>query len=252
MTRDLTAVELARFGRDGYLVVPDAVDPADLAPVDDEVDRTIADVPPDEGHGVGQQAWFRPIARLPRAAALLRSGPLAIAEQLVAPHRLEFAFDHVQLAITVPPWSHVPGGPHIDGHGPGPDPPASFTLLAGILLTDQTEPATGNLWVWPGSHLAHADLFRARGVDALRATHGHATLLEAPPALGAPRPVLGRRGDLVLAHFLLGHNKGGNEGSATRRTLYYRLASEGHRDRWADTFVDPWTEYPPVRAALTA
>ena len=28
---------------------------------------------------------------------------------------------------------------------------------------------------------------------------------------------------------------------------YYRLAAEGHAGRWADTFLDPLTEYPSLR-----
>ena len=61
--------------------------------------------------------------------------------------------------------------------------------------------------------------------------------------LRAAEPVLGRRGDLLLAHFLLGHDKGGNTASHERRTIYHRLAVPGHADRWEDTFLDAWTEY---------
>ena len=58
-----------------------------------------------------------------------------------------------------------------------------------------------------------------------------------------------RRGDLLLAHFLLGHNKGGNLASHVRRTIYYRLAVSGHPARWEQTFLEPWTEYGPVVSA---
>jgi hypothetical protein len=62
--------------------------------------------------------------------------------------------------------------------------------------------------------------------------------------------IIGKRGDLLLAHFLLGHNKGGNMASHSRRTIYYRLAVPGHAAYWESTFLDPWTEYAPVRHAL--
>jgi hypothetical protein len=39
-------------------------------------------------------------------------------------------------------------------------------------------------------------------------------------------------------------------GARTRRTIYYRLAVNGHADHWESTFLDAWTEYPPVRRAL--
>src|SRR5207302_78793 len=164
--------------------------------------------------GPGQNAWFPPRSRLPKWEEVLRGSlALQIAGGLVAPNTLDHAFDHIQVATTVPGWSHIPGGPHIDGHGPGQDPPASFTLLAGVLLTDQQDAESGNLWVWPGSHLHHECLFHERGTSVLHQTGGHSSLLEPPPALNPPVPITGGRGDLLLAHFLLGHNKGGNTGS---------------------------------------
>jgi len=247
----LTDDDLRRFAADGYLVVRDVVGEALLGPADAEIDELVADAPPHEGdRGPGQSAWFPPRRRLPRCDDMLRRSPaLEIAEELVSPYVLDHAFDHIQVATTVSPWAHVPGGPHIDGHGPGQDPPASFTMLAGVLLTEQHESQSGNLWVWPGSHLDHERLFHERGTRVLRDTGGHSTLLLPPPRLNPPVAITGGRGDLVLAHFLLGHNKGGNTASHDRRTVYYRLALPGHPDRWEQTFLDAWIEYPAVRRA---
>ena len=245
----LSEGDLQQFARDGYLVVPEVVPERLLHAADDEIDQLIAEMTPHEGDGgPGQSAWFPPRQRLPRCDDALRDSPaLAIAEELVGPNHLDHRFDHIQVAITVPPWSHVPGGPHIDGHGGDQQPPGSFTMLAGILLTDQHDPMSGNLWVWPGSHLAHEQLFRERGTKVLQQTFGHSTLLDPPAPLGAPVPITGGRGDLVLAHFLLGHNKGGNTAPHVRRTIYYRLAVPGHPQRWEQTFLDAWTEYPLIR-----
>jgi hypothetical protein len=121
-------------------------------------------------------------------------------------------------------------------------------MLAAIYLCDESLPDSGNLWVWPGSHLIHQRTSAARGVDVLRDVSGHAALLDPPVAFGTGRPALACRGDLLLAHYLLGHNIGGNTSDLVRRILYFRLAAAGHRDRWADTFVDPMTEYQPLRA----
>jgi hypothetical protein len=71
------------------------------------------------------------------------------------------------------------------------------------------------------------------------AVSGHAAMLEPPVWFGPGEPLLAQRGDLLLAHYLLGHNVGGNTTTATRRMPYYRLAAEGNADRWADTFLDP-------------
>jgi hypothetical protein len=246
--------DLRRFAEEGFLVIPNVVPEWLLADADTEVDRLIEDSPPTEGTGgPGPNLWFPARERLPRCDAALRASPAwAIAEELVAPLCLDHAFDHIQVATTVAPYSHVPGGPHIDGHGAGPDPPASFTLLAGVLLTDQRATQSGNLWVWPGSHLDHQRLFEERGTRALQPTGGHSTLLDPPATLHQAVEVRGQRGDLLLAHYLLGHNKGGNAGPHVRRTIYYRLAVPGHAERWESTFLDPWAEYEPVRRALEA
>jgi hypothetical protein len=247
----LAPSDLDRFARDGYLVVPGVVAEPLLAAADEEIDRLLGAVDPDEGDGgPGPNLWFVPRDRLPAAVAVLvHSAALEVALELVAPFGLAHASGHVQVATTVPPYRHVPAGPHVDGHGPGQHPPGSFTLLAGVLFTDQRGAQSGNLWVWPGSHLAHARLFAERGTTVLEETGGHPTLLAPPPELGSPVEVRGGRGDLVLAHYLVGHNKGGNTAAWVRRTLYYRLAVPGHAARWESTFLDPFTEYPALRGA---
>jgi hypothetical protein len=75
----------------------------------------------------------------------------------------------------------------------------------------------GNLWVWPGSHRAGAAYLREHGPDAL--------LEIAHPAypMAAPQRVVGRAGDLYLAHYLLGHNMGGNLSSEVRRVVYFSV-----------------------------
>src|SRR5262245_28717090 len=143
----MTDDNLRQFASDGYLVLRELVPESLLAAADAEIDEFIAETEPDEGdRGAGQNAWFPARSRLPRCDDVLRKSPaLAIAQELVSPNTIDHAFDHIQVATTVPPWSHIPGGPHIDGHGPGQDPPHSFTMLVGVLLTDQHETQSGNL-----------------------------------------------------------------------------------------------------------
>jgi hypothetical protein len=251
----LTEEDLARFGRDGYLVLRDAVPEALLAAADAEVDDLVAtvDAPPAERpDGTGCRPWFGTVAGLPRCADLLhRSRAVEVARELVAPQPIDIAFDTVQVATTIPPWPHIPGAPHIDGHhDPTAERPGSFTMLAGVALTDQRSPQSGNLWVWPGSHLGHQALFRERGTRVLGPVAGHAVWLDPPLDQGPGTELLMGRGDVVLSHFLLGHNKGGNTSPVVRRTIYFRMQVPGHVDRWEATFLDPWTEYAPVRAAL--
>jgi len=243
----LSGEQLRRFGEDGYLVVPGIVPEHLLAAVDQEVDALLAADPPPAGT-VGKHFWFLPPGRLPATDAALRhSGALDVAGELVAPHAFDHALDHIQIALNYPPKAHRPGGPHLDGHRPEQDRPDSFTMLAAIYLVDEQEPEAGNLWVWPGSHLDHQRLFQERGARALLPVSGHSGFLEPPVPLREGAPVMGRRGDLLLAHFLLGHNTGGNTTDRVRRIAYYRLGCEGHASRWEDTFLDAFTEYAPVR-----
>ena len=204
---------------------------------------------------VGKHFWFLPPSQLPAAdAALTRSGALAIAEELVAPDSLALILDHIQIALNIPPYDHRPGGPHIDGHvrqQPDQVAPYSFTLLAGIFLSDETEIDQGSVWVWPGSHLVHQQLFHDRGTDVLMQTGGHITMLAATRRHSADRcRCSGSAATCSLAHFLLGHNTGGNLSPTTRRMLYYRLGCPDHASRWEATFLDAFTEYAPVRRAL--
>lgn len=235
-----------RFAEDGYLLLPGIVEEALLDSADVELDAAFA-ARPAAAAAPGPAFLFLPPAELPAAdGTLRRSGALDVAAGLVAPYTIDHALDHIQLALNIPPYPHRPGAPHIDGHRPG-EPVSSFTMLAAIFLGDESAPDRGNLWVWPGSHLGHQQLFRERGPEALVPAGGHAALLDPPVWFGRGCPLLARRGDLLLAHFLLGHNIGGNTSPTTRRVLYYRLAAEGHAARWADTFTDAFTEYPSLR-----
>jgi ectoine hydroxylase-related dioxygenase (phytanoyl-CoA dioxygenase family) len=247
----LSVEQLRRFGEDGYLVVAGVVSESLLTAVDEEIDALLAADPPPPGT-VGWHSWLLPRGRLPAAdAALRRSGALDVASELVAPLALDHALYHTQIVLNYPPKAHQPDGPHLDGYGPEWDRPASFTMLAGIYLVDEQEPQAGNLWVWPGSHLDHQRLFQERGARALEAVSGHSRLLEPPLPLREGVPVMARRGDLLLAHYLLGHNSGGNTTDRVRRIAYYRLACEDHESRWEDTFLDAFAEYAPVRQQLT-
>ncbi len=249
----LTDNQLREFGERGYLVIPGVVEESFLAAADAEIDALL-DADPIPAGTEGKHFWFLRPEELPAAlAALDGSGARSIAEELTAPHPLRLILNHIQVALNIPPYAHRPGGPHIDGHvrqHPGQQAPDSFTLLAGIFLTDETEVDMGSVWVWPGSHFVHRQLFHARGTDILMTTGGHITMLPDPPVLGPQVPALGRRGDLLLTHFLLGHNTGGNLTTTTRRMLYYRLGCPDHRTRWSTTFLDPLTEYEPVRRAM--
>jgi hypothetical protein len=243
----LTRKQKRSFAKQGYLVVTQAVPRRLVGDARREVESLVAREPPATDH-LGPHSYFL-AGDLPGAfrALLFESPALSAAESLIAPGRFE-APDHVQLSLNVPPFDHRPGGPHVDGLAP-PEPdgrPGTFTLLAGIFLTDQVSEEMGNLWVWPGSHHNAAGYFREHGADALLSSAPYPRV-----ELPEPRQVVGRAGDLLLTHYLLGHNIGGNTSRLTREVIYFRLRREGHRLHWRESVRDPLFEFGPVREAVS-
>ncbi|CAO5186625.1 Phytanoyl-CoA dioxygenase family protein [Frankia sp. AiPs1] len=237
---------LREFAERGFVMVPGAVPARLVAEASQVVDGLVAADPPAPDVR-GPHNYFPTAAAAPSLGALLTgSGAFALAETLTGPGTLVPPWQ-VQVALNIPPFPHRPGMHHLDGVGPDlPDGrPGTFTLLAGVLLTDQPDDDGGNLWVWPGTHLTHAEYFRTHGPDALIAAGGYP-----PIPLPEPEQIRGRAGDLLLAHYLLGHNIGGNTSARTRRAAYYRIKRHGHDARWPDVLRDPWLEYDGIRAAV--
>jgi Phytanoyl-CoA dioxygenase (PhyH) len=245
----LTQAQREAFAERGYLVVPGLVTSPDQERAGAEADRLIAAAPPPDGQVGHHFYWPRPAGSPMLFDFLTRDGGvLDAAAELTGPPGLEVAFDQAQVALNIPPHPHRPGRPHIDGYQAGQTVPGTFTMLAGLLLSDQLTDDGGNLWVWPGTHRRHAAFFAeygaGHGAEAFAAAAGY-------PDVELPEPVQihGRRGDVLLAHYLLGHNIGGNRTERTRRALYWRLRAPGHVGRWADCLTDPWREYDSIRPA---
>jgi len=241
----LTAEQTREFAARGFLLLPQAVPSGTLERASAYIDGLIAAEPP--GAGVrGPHNYFRETEHSPELRALLTdSQALSLAEQLTGPGTLVQPWQ-AQVALNVPPAPDRPGWHHIDGSPPDADGrPGTFTLLVGVLMSDQLTPESGNLWVWPGTHLIHAAYFREHGPEAFFAANGY-------PPISPPQPeqVCGRAGDLLLAHYLLGHNIGGNTAAATRRAVYFRVKRRGHDPRWREFLRDPWLDYDVVREVM--
>ena len=155
-----------------------------------------------------------------------------------------------QVALSFPADGGMdkrPPHPHLDGlytpdNGVPQGSVLSFTMLAGIVLSDVTTPDAGNLVAWPGSHRVLEAYFRERGPKSL---------LAGMPGidLGEPEPVLARAGDVVLCHYQLAHAAGPNTSPHVRYAVYFRLKRRGHdRQRW-ECLTDVWREWPALRAA---
>lgn len=245
----LSEKQLSEFGERGYLVIPNVVEPDIMDRARRRIDDTVDADPPAEGH-TGHHFYFLNDEDEPALIAPLTAtgtegaSSFAHAEALTAPGALEQLWQ-IQVALNIPPFSHRPGRPHIDAQNSEPTPgvvPNTFTLLAGVFVTDQLNQDSGNLWIWPGTHLTHAEYFQQNGVE----------MFCAYPDIELPEPVqvTARAGDLLLAHYLLGHNIGGNTSERTRRMLYYRISARGHVDQPERILTEPWYEYDAVRAQL--
>ncbi len=235
--------QLREFAERGYVVIPQVI-PADvLAAATRTIDAIVTAKPPAE-EVRGQHFYFPEAAKVPSLAALLTGTPAwSCAESLTGgAGTLEVPWQ-VQVALNIPPFPHRPGRPHIDGYPPlSNGRPGTFTMLAGVLMSDQEGQDGGNLWTWPGTHLTHARYFDEHGPDAFLAAKGYP-----PVELPEPTQVSGRPGDLLLAHYLLGHNIGGNISDSTRRCVYFRIRHHDHDRNWREALRDAWTEYPPIR-----
>jgi hypothetical protein len=234
--------QTSQFAERGFVLVPQVVPSGVLERANQRIDEIVSADPPAADRR-GKHFYFLPASAEPALlATLTRSAAFGLAGELAGPGTLEVP-EQVQVALNIPPYPHRPGGPHIDtGHAEPTGEPVSgtFTLLAGILMTDQLTENSGNLWVWPGTHLAHAAYFRERGPQMFCAYP--------PIALPEPEQVTGRAGDLLLSHYLLGHNIGGNYRSEqTRRALYFRVSAANHASRQNEFLQDPWLEYQPLR-----
>jgi len=138
------------------------------------------------------------------------------------------------------------GRAHIDGlYSPTNGVPAgkifNFTALACVLLSDLPEEFAGNFTVWPGSHLVHERHFREHGAEAL--------LKEPRLELGAAKQITGKAGDVILAHYLLGHTVSANCSPHIRYAIFFRLESTAFTDvNRLGAVTDAWRDWAGLRA----
>jgi hypothetical protein len=261
----ITAADLAAFREQGFVVIRDVIDDRHLALGRRTVAAMLMAQPPAAGQTGPYFLWTR-FAVPPESSQLTmadehagcppvgdhgllrfyrQTGIGELAAGLLRPDLPPDQPDFAQLATTIPPWPHRPGGPHVDGISP-PSPdgtPGTFSLLAGAWLTDHSEANQGNLWVWPGTHLRFGAYLACHGPDALSRLHPEPY---PPVELGEPVQVTGPAGSVLFAHYLLAHNIGGHDGPSgapMRQVVYYRLQAAGHRARWRAAVTDPLAEF---------
>ncbi len=246
---EITEQHRAAFREQGFVVIPGVLDDARLASGRELAAALLAAEPPAAELTGPYFLWprFGPAGH-PLLDFYRESGIERLAAGLLRPDLAVREPDFAQLATTIPPWPHRPGGPHVDGLPPKPPDgrPGTFSLLAGIWLTDQSRPHQGNLWTWPGTHLRFGAYLAERGADALGRVEEMGPGPYPDVELGEPVQATGPAGSVLFAHYLLAHNIGGHDGPAEagpRLTVYYRLEADGHRERWREAVTSPLLEF---------
>jgi hypothetical protein len=154
-----------------------------------------------------------------------------------------------QIALRFPVME-APGKmyPHIDGmYNPGnrvqKGTLETFTMLAGVLLSDVPNQYWGNFTAWPGSHHFLEDYFRKHGVDAISN--------ELPPLKASDaHQIIGKAGDVILCHYQLAHTVAINVSPYVRYAVFFRLKHTEHAEHRPKVLTDIWMEWPGIREIL--
>jgi Phytanoyl-CoA dioxygenase (PhyH) len=125
----------------------------------------------------------------------------------------------------------IPPEPHIDGFSSGLNgldegKVYNHTVTVGVFLTLTTTEFAGNFTVWPGSHHVYERYFREQGPRAMSAPLPN-------PEIGQPVQLMCGVGDVVLAHYQLGHSAAVNTSHVDRIAIFFRVWLRAvELDRW--------------------
>lgn len=145
---------------------------------------------------------------------------------------------------------------HLDGIPPYPERLDSFAGLAIALLSDLPEPWMGNFTVAPGSHRQLEKVFQQRGLEIITQAKAEKRaqvyqLLEYGDDIGPmaqPRQITGKAGDVILAHYQLGHAPALNLSCEIRYAVIYRLYPKlyawDHTERNIARMTNIWLDWP--------
>ena len=112
----------------------------------------------------------------------------------------------------------------------------NHTVTVGVFLTPTRNAFAGNFTVWPGSHHVYEHYFRERGPRAMSEPMP-------TPEIGEPVQLMCEVGDVVLAHYQLGHNAAVNTSDFDRIAIFFRIflrAMESNRWHYLTNIWEGW------------
>ena len=234
---------------DGFVVVPGVVSKIQVDRALKSVNHSLGDkgMHPDELNALRSQSYCKEIQDSREIKGLFDETPtLSLAESAIGVGKIKPVWGG-QIALRFPSHQDPPSVPraHIDGiysphNGVKKGEISNFTALVCVLLSDLPEANAGNFTVWPGSHLKYESHFKEHGADAL---------LAGMPAIdiGEPTQVTGKAGDIVIAHYLLGHSVASNVSANIRYAIFFRLQHTLHDEQKWESMTDAWLEWEGIK-----
>jgi len=243
---EITGLQKQTLSKDGYAVlpglVPEKLTNVALRAINHSIGKGIdpKDVPTFRAN-----SYCPELRNSPPIIDLLHKTPLwKIAESLVGKGKLRLA-GPPQIALRFPAME-TPGElhPHLDGmYSPNnrvrKGTIQSFTMLAGVFLSNIPNNFWGNFCVWPGTHRLFAEYFQANGTESL---------LNGLPPIEMPEPeqILAQTGDGLICHYQLAHTVVQNVSPYVRYAIFFRLAHKDHESRKKEALTNPWLEWTGI------
>jgi hypothetical protein len=249
----LSHAQKQAFFEQGYVRIPGVVPPVMVQQALKAIHHSLGyeGIPPDQLVTLRSRSYCPEIQHSPVITDLLNKTPAwEYAESLVGTDNLQ-PVTSGQIALRFPVWQDppTPPKPHIDGvHSPHNGVPEgvlwNFTMLASVLLSDVAESYAGNFTVWPGTHQLYEAYFRQKGPQSL---------IEGMPPIELPEPVqlTGKAGDVILAHYQLGHAAAMNVSHAIRYAIFFRLKHIHHDDAKWEVMTDIWKQWDGMRVFVS-
>ena len=244
----LTKLQKQQFFEQGFLHIPGVVPRVMVDEALRAINHSLGEgLPAEDIQKTRAQTYCRELTQLPVISDLLNGTPaFSLAESAIEPGRVRRS-NSGQIALRFPSFQDPPQPPggHVDGmHTPTNGVPkgtiGNFSMLVGVLLSDLPAPFCGNFTVFPGTHHQFEKYWQEQGAESL---------LEGMPKVQMPEPlqIIGKAGDIVLAHWATAHGAAVNVSPHVRYACFFRLKHEDHDSHPRETMTDIWKDWPAMR-----